>query len=422
MSTTDAEGGARPPLTTRPAGGAREGRRARLRAGARDVAPALAVYAAIRLVGLLALAIYARNHDYAAFARLDTYDAPRLLRLAARGYDPLIPGYLHGRPTTSNIAFFPLYPLVVRAVAALPLVSVLAAGYLVTAVSGLVAAAGLDRFGRRLVPAANGGTRAATDAAAPRTARVGGLVVVALWATWPHGVVLAMPYTEALYVALAVWSTLALLDGRWLTAGVLCLFAGATRSLGVALAGAIALAALVAVVRAVREHRRVPWRPVAGAVLAPLGVLGYWGFLWARTGRPDAWFWVQSAEWRSGFDGGAYTLRTITSSLTQGDDLVIVVCSLVVVASIALVVALAVGRAPLAVVAYAAFAVALVLGTENYMHSKSRLLLCAFPLVLPLAWGLVRLPRPVIVGVLVVLTVVVAWYNAYVLVVWTLSP
>ena len=174
VSTTDAEGGARPPLTTRPAGGAREGRRARLRAGARDVAPALAVYAAIRLVGLLALAIYARNHDYAAFARLDTYDAPRLLRLAARGYDPLIPGYLHGRPTTSNIAFFPLYPLVVRAVAALPLVSVLAAGYLVTAVSGLVAAAGLDRFGRRLVPAANGGTRAATDAAAPRTARVGG--------------------------------------------------------------------------------------------------------------------------------------------------------------------------------------------------------------------------------------------------------
>jgi hypothetical protein len=356
--------------------------------------------------------IYARSHGYAAFGRLDTYDAPRLLRLADRGYDPLIPGYLRGKPTTSNIAFFPLYPLVVRVVAALPLISTLAAGYLVTAVSGLVAAVGLDRFGRRLVGRADGAT----------AGRLGGLVFVALWATWPHSVVLAMPYTEALYVAFAVWSMLALLDGRWVTAGVLCLVAGATRSLGVALAGAITLAATVTIVRAIREHRRVPRRPVAGAVLAPLGVLGYWGYQWARTGRPDAWFWVQSAEWRSSFDGGAYTLRTITKSLTQGNALVIVVCSLVVVASIALVVALAVGRAPLAVVAYAALAVVVTFGTENYMNSKSRFLLCAFPLVVPLARGLVRLPRLLVVGVVVVLTVVAAWYNAYVLVVWPLSP
>jgi hypothetical protein len=67
-----------------------------------------------------------------------------------------------------------------------------------------------------------------------------------------------------------------------------------------------------------------------------------------------------------------------------------VVCSLVVVASIALVVALAVGGASFAVV--------------------------------PLARGLVRLPRLLVVGVVVVLTVVVAWDNAYVLVVWPLSP
>ena len=42
--------------------------------------------------------------------------------------------------------------------------------------------------------------------------------------------------------------------------------------------------------------------------------------------------------------------------------------------------------------------------------------------MVPLARGLVRLPRLLVVGVVVALTVVVAWYNPYVLVVWSLSP
>lgn len=412
MSTTDVEstGG-----TTEPSAGDGD-RRGRLGELARDAAPALAVYVVIRLVGLVALALLARSHGYSAFGRLDTYDAPRLLRLADRGYDPLIPGYLRGKPTTSNIAFFPLYPLLVRVVSAVPGISTLLAGYLVTAVGGLVAAAGLDRFGRRLL---GGGAANGIDSRAARTA---GLLFVAVWANWPHAVVLAMPYTEALYVALAVWAVLALLDGRWLTAGLLTLLAGATRSLGVALAGAVAIAALMAVVRALRERRTLPWRPVAAAVLAPLGVLAYWGYQWARTGRPDAWFWVQSTEWRSSLDGGAYSLRTIGTALTGGAPLVIVVCSLVLIASVLLVVALAVQRVPLPVVAYAALATLVTFGTENYMNSKSRFLLCAFPLALPLAAPLRRLARPALLAVLVLLTLVVAAYNAYVLVVWTASP
>ena len=127
---------------------------------------------------------------------------------------------------------------------------------------------------------------------------------------------------------------------------MLCLFAGATRSLGVALAGAgIALAALV---QSCATAGSTPWRPAAGAVLAPFGVLGFWGYLWASTGQPRRLVLGPVA-------GVALQLRLRGlhpaddhESLTQGNSPVIVVCSLVVVASIALVVALAVGRAPLA--------------------------------------------------------------------------
>ena len=109
-----------------------------------------------------------------------------------------------------------------------------------------------------------------------------------------------MAYTEALFVALAAWSSVTLLERRWLAAGVLCLLAGATRPFGAALVVAVAVAAAATVVSAIR--RRAPRdivRPLAAAVLAPLGVLGYWAWLWTRTGRPDAWLHVQSTQWHS---------------------------------------------------------------------------------------------------------------------------
>jgi hypothetical protein len=377
----------------------------RVRRFARDVGPALAVYAAIRLVGLVALALMAHAHGHGAFERLGLYDAKWLLGLADHGYDPLVIGAVNGKPALTNNAFFPLYPAVVKVVAALPGVSLLAAGLLVTAVSGLVAAAGLDRIGRRLV----GG-------------RTAGLLLVALWANWPHSVVLMMPYTEALFVALAVWSMLALLEGRWIVAGVLCLLAGATRPLGVALAGAVVVTAVVAIVRSLREHRGFPWRPVAGALLAPCGFLAFWGLQWGRSGRPDAWFWVQSKQWRSSYDFGRYTVQAIERAATQPGALVLVVCALVVVGSVVLLVALLVDSAPLPVLVYTVLAAAETLGAAGYENSKPRFLLCAFPLVLPLTWALVGAPRRTLVVLVGVLTVVIAWYNAWVLVVWPYSP
>ena len=370
----------------------------------RDVAPALAIYAAIRLVGLVVLAVFAGSHGVNGLARLDSFDGPHLLGIAANGYDPLVPPPRGGRPVPSNVAFLPLYPGLVRLVSLLTQISLEAAGFAVTAIAGLAAAAGLDRFGR-IVP----GGRAA------------GLILVALWACWPHSIVLAMPYTEGLFVALAAWSLVALLGRRWVAAGLLCLLAGAARPLGTALAGAVVIAALVVVVRTLVEDRRLAWRPLAGAVLAPLGFLAYWGWLWIRTGRPDAWFWVQAHEWGSTFDGGAFTANQIASAASR-NSLVHVVVAGAVLVSIVLLIALLAERPPLAVGLYALLGTISVAGAAGYFQSKARFLLCVFPLLVPLVAALARAPRRVTVVLLTGIVLMSAWYNAFVLVSWHRSP
>jgi hypothetical protein len=371
-----------------------------------DVLPALAVYAVVRIAGLVALALLAGTQGIDPWPRLTWYDAEWLLVTAGGGYDPLVPGPGSGHPGLSNIAFLPLYPLLVRGLSILAGTTITAAGLTVTAVGGLAAAAGLDRLGRRV----GGGQQAA-------------LVLVVLWATWPHSIVLSMAYSEALFVALAAWSLVALLARRWLTAGVLCLLAGATRPFGGALAVAVALAAVTAIVRALRERRRRDVvRPVLAAVLAPAGLLGYWGWLWWRTGRPDAWLYVQSEQWHSRFDGGAHTLDVLRTVATQPVPLVLLVVMLTVVVAVVLALALAAARAPLPVVVYTVLVVALVVGDAGYDHVKARFLLAAFPLLLVPAKALASLRLPSLAVVLAGVVAVSSWYNAYILVLWNRSP
>jgi len=372
----------------------------------REALPPIAVYAAIRLLGLVALVVVADHLGVNGISRLDTYDAPRLLGLAESGYDPLVPLPTPQNPGgVSNIAFFPLYPGLVRLLTVVPGLGLLAAGYVVTALADAAAAVGLDRFGR-LVP---GGRRA-------------GLVLVALVACWPHSVVLAMPYTEALFLALAAWSLVAVLTRHWITGGVLALLAGATRPLGTALAGALVVAALVAVVRAALRERRLEWRPIVAAVLAPLGFLGYWGWLWSRTGRPDAWFWVQEHEWHSTFDGGRFSLEQLARAAYGEYPLVLVVNALVLVAAVVLLLALLVERTPVVVAVYALLGTLSVVGAAGYPNSKARFLLCVFPLLVPLVRGLARTPWRTLAVLLIGLALVSGWYSAFVLTVWRYSP
>jgi hypothetical protein len=371
-----------------------------------DVLPALAVYAVVRVAGLVALSLLARTQGVDPWPRLGSYDGVWLLGIAREGYDPLVPSPASGHGGLSNIAFMPVYPMLVAGLSRTVGITIIAAGFTVTALAGLAAAAGLDRLGRHLA----GG-------------RTAGIVLVVLWAAWPHSIVLSMPYSEALFVALAGWSMVALLEQGWLTAGVLCLLAGASRPFGGALAVAVLLAAAFPVARSLLDRRpREAARPLLAAVLAPLGLIAYWAWLWWRTGRPDAWFYVQSEQWKSHFDGGAHTLRVLRIVATQPVSLVLLVVMLTVVAGVVLALALAAGRAPLPVVAYSVLVVILVVGDAGYDHAKARFLLSAFPLLLVPARALSALRVGPLVVLLTGLVAVSSWYNAYVLVLWHRSP
>jgi hypothetical protein len=381
-----------------------------------DAVPAMAVYAAVRLTGLLVLwsACLATGADLGE--RLMRYDALWLLQVSQDGYDTEIRYDAGGRPQILNAAFFPLLPMLVRAIGTLTGLSAPAAGYVVVAVGGLAAAAGIDRVGRLLAG------RRSTHGHERRT----GLVLVALWASWPHAVVLTMVYTEALFVALAAWALLCVLTGRWWAAGVLALLAGATRPTGTALAAAVCLAAAVEVARRWRGTHPAGARgvaaPLAAALLAPAGFGAYWWWLGRRMGRPDAWFHVQRVAWGSTFDGGRYQWDETVRAFTGQVPAVLVGCAVVVLVCVVLLGVLAAWRVPLPVLAYSALVVLAAVGSAGYSQSKPRFLLAAFPLLLPPARALAAGPaRPVVLG-LGAAAVLSAWYGAHLLLVWPLSP
>ena len=106
----------------------------------------------------------------------------------------------------------------------------------------------------------------------PGGSRRAGLVLVALVAAAPMGVVFSMGYSEALFCALAAWALVGVLQRQWVLAGACCAAAGLVRPTAAALIAAVGLAALVAITR-----RQDSWRPWAAATLAPLGSWRTWG-------------------------------------------------------------------------------------------------------------------------------------------------
>ena len=117
----------------------------------------------------------------------------------------------------------------IRATAMIPGISPTVAGIGVSLAAGLVATAGLWRLAVRL----------SDDRTADRT--------VVLFAFLPSAFVLSMVYADALFLALAVWCLIALLDERWLAAGIAAAAAGLVRPTAVALCAACAWGAIVAI-------------------------------------------------------------------------------------------------------------------------------------------------------------------------------
>ncbi|GAB2928047.1 membrane protein [Rhodococcus aerolatus] len=369
---------------------------------ARWALAAAALYLAVRGVGVLVLAWMAGRNGTDLSAALTKWDGQWFLGLAGGGYDG-VPARLtdaYGlRDSTTALAFFPGYPALVAAVAAVPGVGLFAAAIGLNVVLGVVAALGVARLGAL----ATGSPRAGT-------------LLVLLYAAAPMGVALSMAYSETLFCALAAWALVGVLERRWLLAGVATLLAGLVRPTAAALLVAVGLALLVALVR---SHG---WRPrlrvlLAGA-LAPLGLLAYLGWVGARTGSWDGWFSLQRRGWASGFDGGRATWGYTLDVLSHGRTVLEVVSVLLLAASLVLLVVSVRTRVPWPVWVYGAGVVVMVVTSNGLMTSKARLLLPAFVLLAPAARVLARQSGPVRWWVGTGIALASAWFGAYTLAVY----
>ncbi|MFF7883644.1 hypothetical protein ACH40F_21595 [Streptomyces sp. NPDC020794] len=347
------------------------GRPARLAHGLPPVAHALALFATARLVGVLVLAGTAWAGGKRPLALLGrSWDSLWYLGIAAHGYERT----RYFRPTVvhSDLAFFPLYPGLIRAVTTLTALSGGAAGLLVAWTAAAVAACGIYAIGARLH-----GRAVAT-------------MLVLLWGLLPHSIVLCLAYTEPVLTAFAAWSLYAVLTGRWLWAGTLAALAGMSRPNGIAVAAAVLAAAACEVWR---RRGRVSHRLWTGVALAPVGWGGYVLWVGRRKGDPFGGYFQVQRLWGSRFDFGAGSLRFVRHLLTHGDRFVFPMTMVVVAAAVLLYGLLIADRAPLPLLVHSGVLLLIALGGSGFFECKPRFLLPAFPLLLPLARALVRTAR-----------------------------
>lgn len=382
-------------------------------------APALLGYAAVRALGLVVLAVWSAARDKSALTLLSArWDSLWYTRVAELGY-----GYevrLPNGDVHSNLAFFPLLPWLERAVSAVTPLSYAHAGLVVSTLASLAAAWGIFAvvdhvYGRRV-----------------------GVYAVLLWAVLPVGVVQSMAYTESLFTALAAWSLYTVLTGRWVIAGALAALAGLTRPVGLAVVAAVWAGAIASHLRDRRPDPgsgpkagpgsgseaglgsgpkagpasgpEAPFAPpfvrsrgatasdgspvrarAIGMLLAPLGAAGYVLWVGHRTGRGPLGYLDVQAGWRNGFDGGYAFARFVADKFTSFPSTLAGVGLIIGVASVVRLYVVCVRQGqPLPLLVYSGIVTALALCASSYFGSKPRLLMPAFPLLLPLAVALAR--------------------------------
>ena len=199
------------------------------------------------------------------------WDSAWYLSIAQRGYwfDPSGP---------SSVAFFPLFPLLVRGMAVLTR-NYVVAGLLVANLAALGAVLVLWRWVRR--------------EAGPATAER-----AAVWLlVYPFSFFLHSIYAESLFFLLATLCLEASSRERRLTAGLWGALAAATRPMGVLLAPALAWWLWTDY----RTGRRPGPRDLVAVLLPVLGLGAYMAYLWAAMGDPFAFITAHAVGWRVQF-------------------------------------------------------------------------------------------------------------------------
>lgn len=316
----------------------------------------IGVYLAARMVVFVALWSASRLVPSTGLATMVlAWDGGWYLETARDGY-PTDVEIVQGKAVQSTIAFFPLYPLCIRAVHGAFGLSYQAAGLLVAGLAGVVAVVLLRALLDRLW-----GSEAADRG-------------VVLFCFFPGALALSLTYSEALMLALTIGCLLALASRRWVGAGVLAALATACRPNAIVLVAACGWASFTAI-RAGRD-----WRSLSAPLLAPLGFVAFQAFLWAHTGTADAWWRTQRDGWGERLSAVATWDKIAEFSGAPLVDVNITVAVAGVVFLAVSTVLLVRARPPATILVYTAGIVLLALLSQT-LGPRPRFILTAFPLV-----------------------------------------
>lgn len=312
--------------------------------------------------------------------------------IALHGYDAPLGRRYHG----SVYGFFPLYPALLRYGADVSGLTVDQVGLAVTWLAALATAWALFVLGARL-----------------RSPRVG-VLLACLWALAPAAVTESVMYADTLAIALSAWALVMLLRRAWLTAGVLGLLAGLARPTSAVVALLVLIAAAVEVWR-----RQATWRSRLAGAVAPLGFLGFMGYVAERGGTVKAYVVAQREGWGNHPDYGVSTFQHLYAGLGFTGDPVYRSAAAVISTAVILAVPVLIGlqlrqRQPWQLVVYTLMITAMVYGDDHFYTTTPREVLPLFPLLLVPATALARIRGRVVPVGLLLLAVAAGWYACYV--------
>ncbi|HEX2783035.1 MAG TPA: mannosyltransferase family protein [Ilumatobacteraceae bacterium] len=292
---------------------------------------------------------------------LSSWDGNWYLRIVRDGYPRHVQPHVTYEVADARAAFFPTYPMLVRAVDKVLPGGDTTAALFTNFVLGAVAILLLGVLAKRLY-----GQQVAAKA-------------MVLAAMFPGSFVLSFAYSEALLLVFAMACLWCLMSQRWVAAGLLAALATATRPNGLALVLACAVASWLAI------RRERAWRSVAAPILAPVGFIAFQLWLGNHAGEARVWFRVQRQAWNEGASFGVTAVRQTFDALSQPLTSPTNTITAASVATTALLIYFTYRkRVPWPMMAYSAGILALML-LPNTVTARPRFVYTAFPLFISAA-------------------------------------
>ena len=340
---------------------------------------------------IIMLALLALVNEDNVWGLLNKWDAVHYVDIASEGY---FTGTIGGDPAEEiRLAFFPAFPMIMRVVNTVTGMDFALAGILFNFAATVFLAAGIMALTARWGYSLKGQSAAAS-------------VVT----TAPMSIVFNMPYTEALFGALAVWALVALVDRRWLMAGGIIFALSFVRITAIALVAVFGFMVLI--------YARKSLKAWLALVISSVPLFGFIWWASSQLGQVGGYFGTQNKHWNSGFDFGLATFKWIVQTLTSTETAGYLLTTMVII-GVPIALILAWRRVDVGTWLFSLALSANVILSDGVMHSRPRLMLPAAVLFVPWAWGAFRhLPQWVAWVLLSCWALFGTWFSAYMLTVF----